>query len=73
MWIWKSIRGHESDLDELGVVGKRALSAIERHQNYHQPTNIDAFHGHVLIFGHFGQISLGQKTSKLIHFGAFLA
>ena len=41
------------DFDELGVVAKLALSAFQRHQNHHQPTNIDVFRGHVVIFAHF--------------------
>ena len=40
-------------LRKLGIVGKLALSATQRHQNHRQPTNIDSFRGHVLIFAHF--------------------
>ena len=61
------------DFDELGVVGKLALSAVERRQNYYQPTRIDAFHDHVLILRHFRPIFFDKKTSKLEHFGVFSA
>ena len=61
------------DFDELGVVGKLALSAVERRQNYYQPTNIDAFHDHVLILRPFRLIFFDKKTSKLDHFGVFSA
>ncbi len=58
MWILKSNHDHEStfywtDFDDFGVVGKLALSAVERRQNHHPPTNIGAFRGNVLIFVHF--------------------
>ncbi len=61
---------HEStfyciDFDELGVVGKLALSAVERHQNHHQPTNIDAIHDHILNFGPFRQIFFDKKNIKI--------
>ena len=67
-YVKKSKPGHEStfylmDFDELGVVGKLALSAFQRHQNYHQPSNIDAFRGNILIFGHFRSIFFDQKIS----------
>ena len=34
------------DFDDFGVVEKLTLSAIQRHQNHRQPTNIDTFRGH---------------------------
>ena len=78
MWIFESKHGHEStfywtDFDDFGVVGKLALSAVERRQNHHPPTNIDALCGNVLIWGHFdAQITkMLQKMqifrSKKIH------
>ena len=51
------------DFDELGVVGKLALSAFQRHQNYHQPSNINTFRGNIVIFGHFRPIFFDQKIS----------
>ena len=77
-YVKKTKHDHEStfylmDFDELGVVGQLALSAFQRHQNYRHATNIDAFRGHVLIFGHFRQIFFDPKTSKLMNFGDFSA
>ncbi len=57
-----------SDFDELGVVGKLALSAIERRQHHHQPSDINAFYDHVLIFGHFH----AEKLPKYIKIVVFL-
>ena len=73
-YVKKSKPGHEStfylmDFDELGVVGKLALSAFQRHQNYHQPSNIDAFRGNIVIFGHFRPIFFDQKISIFDAFG----
>ena len=74
MWIFESKHDHEStfywtDFDDLGVVGKLALPAVDRRQNYHQPSYIDAFHGHVLNFGHFH----AEKTPKCSNFDVFLS
>ena len=44
-----------SDFDDFGVVEKLRSSAIQRHQNHQNPTNLRSIPGHVLDFIHFGQ------------------
>ena len=51
------------DFDELGVVGQLALPAFQRHQNHHQPSNINTFRSNIVIFGHFRPIFFDQKIS----------
>ncbi len=60
------------DFDELGVVGKLALSAIERRQNHHQPSNINAFlvifvpknHQHASILTFFDRKKSSENDQK---------
>ena len=63
--------GHErgqylSDLNDFGVVGKPATSAIKRRQNHHEQTYVGAIHDILLNFAFFKKgLSAGQDVRQV--------
>ena len=60
-----------SDFTDLGADRKLRLSALQRRHFLRNPTKIDAFRGHVLIFGHFRKISSKKKRRFFDIFAVF--